>query len=245
MSLAQLKASLVYWRRALDTARYWLKRARKDAVSGAGAATPGVVTAEEAKRIKRWEARVAHCEAMIRRREEQIEAKGGKPKIITSRQLGLTFQNVFGAKGTPTRGTGHYTAGHRSAGPVALAAEMRADHAFHKSKGWGGLSYEVMIADDGTIGFGNPISRKSAAVASTNSNMVNICCPGTTGDRITNGQERSIRWLRANWHTSAVPSAYRLPASMAGLTWKGHHEWPAQSTACPGAMLPDYHRILP
>lgn len=230
MSLAQLKASLALWRRrhAYRQRKLDIAHKRNDTVA-----------------IAKWHKLLVEAGEMIRRREAQIEAKTGRPKIITSRQLGMTFQYVFGAKGPVHRGTGHYTAGHRAKDAAALKAEMLADHAYHKGKGWGGLSYEVMIADDGTIGFGNPVDRKGAAVASQNTGMLNICCPGTTGDKISEGQERSIRWLRANWHTSAVPSAYRAPRPMHELEWRGHREWPLQSTACPGDMLSEYHRILP
>ena len=120
------------------------------------------------------------CKRIANLRKQRAE-RPSAPKFITAAQLGLSFQDVFGAKGTVTRGAGHYTAGNRCPNATKLAAEMRADHNFHKGKGWGGLSYEAMVADDGTIGFGNPMCRKSAAVASTNTGMVNICCPGTTG----------------------------------------------------------------
>lgn len=246
MTKAELKKSLDYWLHELDIARYWLNDARKDAVSGKGAATPGVVTADEAARIKKWQRRVEHCENMIARRRNQLSnatGKVAKPKIITAEAIGLTFQNVFGTKGTIFRGAGHYTAGHRVANATQLIAEARSDHRFHKSKGWGGLSYEVMVADDGTVLLGNPIWRKSAAVALNNTGMVNICCPGTTGDNIAQKQRDSIEWLFDNWHTSAIPAAHRLPKDAGKLTWKGHKEWPQQSTACPGDMLDDYHRI--
>jgi hypothetical protein len=230
MSLARLKTSLALWRR-----RHAYRQRKLDIAHDKN----------DQAAIAKWHALLVEAGKMIRKREAQIEAKTGKPTIITAAQLGLTFQNVFGPKGNVYRGTGHYTAGHRCASADALRAEARSDHAYHKSKGWGGLSYEAMIADDGTIVFGNPMYRKGAAVAVNNTGMVNICCPGTTGDRITNGQERSIQWLRANWHTTAVPSAHRLPKRMADLTWHGHKEWPSQSTACPGDMLSDYHRTLP
>ena len=227
MSRAQLRASLALWRR-----RHKYRQRKLDI---AHAQNDGAA-------IRKWHALLEEAGENIRRRERQLQTK---PKFITAAGLGLTFQDVFGPKGTPFRGTGHYTAGQRVKDAQGLKREMLADHAFHKGKGWGGLSYEVMIADDGTIGFGNPMRRKSAAVASTNSGMVNICCPGTTGDRITEAQERSIRWLRANWHTKAVPSAHRLPRAMHTLQWKGHKEWPSQSTACPGQMLADYKKVLP
>jgi hypothetical protein len=227
VSKAQIRASLALWRRRHAYRQRKLDIAHKK---------------NDAAAIKKWQALLEEAGRNIRRREGQLQAR---PKFVTAASLGLTFQNVFGGKGTVFRGAGHYTAGARCAGAEALKREMRADHAFHKGKGWGGLSYEVMIADDGTIGFGNPMSRKAAAVASNNTGMVGICCPGTTGDRLTVKQEASIRWLRANWHKSVVPSAHRLPRPMHELKWLGHREWPSQSTACPGDMLSEYHRVLP
>ena len=174
---------------------------------------------------------------------KQRRERPTKPKFITAAQLGLTFQYVFGAKGNVVRGAGHYTAGRRVANASELAAEMRSDHRFHKSKGWGGLSYEAMIADDGTIGFGNPMNRKSAAVASANTGMVNICCPGTTGQHMTAAQKKSVRWLLDNWHTAVVPAAHRLPGPARSFGWKGHRFYPGQSTDCPGVMIDDYKEI--
>jgi hypothetical protein len=174
------------------------------------------------------------------RRARARRRRATKPRMLTARQIGLSFQWVFGAKGPVERGTGHYTAGVRASGAQELAREMRSDHAYHASKGWGGLSYEAMVADDGTIGFGNPIGRRGAAVANSNTGMVNICCPGTTGDRMTAAQKASVRWLLANWHTSKVPAEHRLPRPARGVVWRGHKEWPGQATACPGEMLTDY-----
>ena len=230
MNEAQLRASLALWRR-----RHAYRQRKLDIAH----------QQNDAAAVEKWHKLLVEAGENIRRRQAQIAAKTGRPGFVTSAGLGFTFQNVFGAKGTVTRGAGHYTAGARVKGRTELIREMRNDHAFHKGKGWGGISYEVMIADDGTIGFGNPMWRKSAAVASNNTGMVNICCPGTTGDKISVAQKRSIKWLRANWHTSAVPKAYRLPRPMHELTWKGHKEWPQQSTACPGDMLKDYHEVLP
>lgn len=179
-----------------------------------------------------------------RKRAKQRRAGGGKPRLITARAMGLSFQWVFGAKGSPFRGAGHYTAGGRTASASALVAAVRSFHAFHKSKGWGGGSYEAIIADDGTIAFCNPPGRMSAAVAVNNTGMANICCPGTTGDRMTSAQKASARWLLANWHTSKVPAEHRLSKPARAFGWLGHHEYPSQSTACPGQMLSDYREVF-
>jgi hypothetical protein len=191
-----------------------------------------------------WIQRERDAEILVARRRKQLaDAGGSKPPMFTSTSLGLSFQWVWGSKGTPFRVAGHYTAGARSKDMAALKHEMVKDHAFHKGKGWGGVSYECMIADDGTIGLGNPMGRLSAAVASNNTGMVSICCPGTTGDRMTAAQVESAKWYLNNAHTTAVPPAYRSPTDLSKLPLRGHKEYPGQSTACPGDMLPQYHMI--
>lgn len=229
MSLTYLRASLALWSRRLAYRRRQHAKYHD----------PANPHPDRKALAVKWHKSVDEAERNIARREQQIAAKSG-PQIITSAQLGLRFAYVFGEKGSLTRGAWHYTAGARRANAAALAAEMRADHAYHISKGWGGGSYEAMIADDGTIGFLNPVDRKSAGVAGHNTGLVNICCPGTTGDRLTLRQRESVRWLKANWHTTRVPKAYRLPRSAGSLSWRGHHEYPGNPTACPGAMLGDY-----
>lgn len=175
---------------------------------------------------------------------KQRKERPSRPKFITAAQLGLTFQYVFEGKGEVFRGAGHYTGvANRAANATELAAEMRSDHRFHKNKGWGGLAYEAMVADDGTIGFGNPMNRKSAAVLGLNSGMVSICCPGTIGNRMTAAQKKSVKWLMDNWHTNAVPARHRLPKKARSFGWKGHNQYPNQSTSCCDVMVNDYKAI--
>ncbi len=227
MSRTALRVSLALWQRRERAAK---KRHTAAVKRGDKAA------------IKRHGDRLRESRRMVARRRRQLGLD--PPKFITAAQLGLRFQYVFDTKGPIYRGAGHYTAGGRARNATELAAEMRADHRYHASKGWGGLSYEAMVADDGTIGFGNPIDRKSAAVASNNTGMVSICVPGTTGDRMTPACKASIRWLLANWHTSQVPKAHRLPRPARQLDWRGHREFPSQSTPCPGEFLVDYKELF-
>ncbi len=192
-------------------------------------------------RIAKWERKRDQASAYLRRRRGQLKRYGpAKPRIVTAKQAGLSFVNRWGGKGNIYRGAWHYTAGPRAKGATDLLRLGRQYHAYHQSMGWPGLSYEALIADDGTILFANPISIKSAGVASNNSGLVNICCPGTTGDRLTAGQKSSVKWLRSRWHTRDVPSTHRLPRPAADLAWRPHNEFPSQSTACPGAMAHDY-----
>jgi hypothetical protein len=226
MNRAQLKASRALWARR--------ERAYK-------ANHIKAVQRDDKAAIKKWGDKLREARRRVERRDEQLRRLS--PRIITSAQLGLRFQYVWGGAGAIYRGAGHYTAGRRVANATELAREMRGDHAFHLGKGWGGLSYEVMIADDGTIGLGNPVKRKSAAVAGQNSGLVNICCPGTTGDRMTASQRSSVRWYLDNAHTTRVPAAYRLPCKARSLKWLPHKDWPNQSTACPGVMAQDYKEL--
>ncbi len=190
--------------------------------------------AERQKLATKWHKNVDEAEYWVSRRRTELARYDTKPRIVTAKQAGLRFVNRWGGKGKIYRGAWHYTAGPRARGASDLLRLARQYHAYHQSKGWPGLSYEALIADDGTILFANPISIKSAGVASNNSGLVNICCPGTTGDRLTAAQKRSVAWLRDNWHTSKAPSAHRLPRRARDLGWRPHNEYPGQSTACPG-----------
>lgn len=195
------------------------------------------------KLVDKWRGLYVDARKVVDRRTKQIAEVSG-PTIITANQLGLTFQYVWGNKGKPYRAAGHYTAGRRVANAEQLKEEARIDHRLHKDKGWGGLSYEYMIADDGTILCGNPVNRMSAAVAVNNTGMLNVCCPGTTGHRMTKEQKESFKWLRSHAHTKKVPSAHRSPVPLYTLTWKVHKKWPSQATACPGDMTQDYEALF-
>ena len=223
MSGFNLRASLAKWRRREKYRKarhaFWERRGNPVALA-------------------HWSALLRQARAMIERRRAQLSPPA--PAFKTAAQIGLSFTYPWGNKGPVTKGGGHYSAGSRARNLEELERLARGFHEHHKAQGWGGMSYEVLIADDGSMIFGNPMDRKSAAIASMNTGMVSICCPGTTGDRLTAGQKKSIGWLMDNWHTAAVPSRHRLPVRARSIPWRGHREW-NNSTACPGSMLADYH----
>lgn len=235
MNTVQLRASLALHRRRYSAARGALAKARKAAHAGSG-----VVTAAEARKIRQLEGRVRAELLILDRRNQQLLTAGAKPRLVTASALGLSFQWVWGGKGPVVQGAGHYSAGPRAKDAQTLKDEMRKDHAFHAGKGWGGLSYEYMIADDGTLGLGNPVGRKSAAVALHNTGTINVCCPATTGDQPTPAQAATLRWLLANAHTRKLPAAHRAPVDLRTIRWRGHKQFPDQSTACPGNFLTLY-----
>lgn len=180
--------------------------------------------------------------AAKRRARRRRQPRTAKPRIITAAQIGLRFQWVFGATGWLTKFGWHYSAGARARDAAELIAKARSFHAYHGSLGWGGLSYPFLVADDGTLLLGNPVDRKSAQVANENTGMAGCCCPGTTGDRLTPRAQATVAWLEASAHTRQMPKAWRLSRPAGQLDARGHKEFPGQSTACPGDMLPDYRK---
>lgn len=218
MNTSELRASLELWERRERAAHH----------NHLHSAETG-----DHRRERLWIDREREAERMIVRRQGQLEQRG-KPWAPPIVGFHADYQYVFGAKGPVYRAAGHYTAGERCAGARELLAEATADHRYHVGKGWGGLSYEWMIADDGTLLLGNPTGRKSAAVALNNTGMVNVCMPGTTGDRPTAAQQRTLRWLLAHAHTRALPRQHRSPVDLRTIPLRGHRDWPSQSTACPG-----------
>lgn len=226
MSLAQLKASRALWKR-----RENYRKSRHTAAVKVG----------DKARLAKWGRLLREARAMVERRDKQIAARSG-PKVITASQLGLTFQWVFGSVGPLTRTYGHYTAGPRADNAAELVATGRAVHRQHANQGWGGCSYSVMIAMDGTILLMCPAGRKAAGVAGHNTGSVHLNVPGTTGDRMTSAAEKSVAWYVTNAHTRKVPKAYRQPRDLRKLNGRVHKD--DNPTSCPGDMTGSYRRVL-
>lgn len=171
-------------------------------------------------------------------REKEDAPSGKRPRIVTAKEVGISTSSVFGSTGTPTRVTTHYSAGPRARNITEAIRLSREHDRFHRSKGWGGLSYHWMICDTGEILCGRPPGSKGAHVAGTNSNNVGINFFGSTGDRPTQAQIESAKWLLANAHTSAMPAAHRASRDLRKAEIRGHNQWPSQSTGCPGYYTP-------
>lgn len=183
-----------------------------------------------------------------RRNETQVErakarAKedaptGRAPRIVTAREAGIRTSAVFGAVGPETKLTTHYAAGPRARNLSEAISLSRGHDRFHRSKGWGGLSYHYMIPDTGEIVCGRSPSQKGAHVAGQNSNNIGINFFGTTGDRPTRAQIEAAKWLVANAHTERMPRAHRTDRDLRRADIRGHRFWPGQSTGCPGHFTP-------
>lgn len=255
-SIAFLKASEALWKlrhtHRDERVRYWTQeksrryRRWRDLVKtrprgDAHRATAYRDYTDAVAQLKRWAGLRETAARNLRSRRRQLAERAG-PRLITARQLGLTFQDVFGSTGPITRVFGHYTAGPRAKDATDLTRIARQVHAQHRAQGWGGCSYTVMVADDGTIALLNPPTRKAAGVAGHNTGSVHVNCPGTTGDKPTRAQEASMRWYVANAHTRRVPRAHRSPVDLRRAHGLVHSD--RNATECPGDFTPMYRRVL-
>jgi hypothetical protein len=164
------------------------------------------------------------------------------PRIITARSIGLAFQNLFGQLGPEHFVTGHYSAGARARNwreGVARAQSFHVDH--RDNRGWGGIGYHYVIADDGALICARPTILKGAHTGGANSSNIGVNCPGTTGDRPTQPQKTTYQWLLTNAHTNAMPKAHRSDVDLRQAQLRGHKQWPGhESNGCPGLFLPMY-----
>ena len=240
------------WRRTVLSRRRDETRRRQQAINARRRAVDGRGTAEAKlyaelaadadRRLAATRRALAEAEAALAKVRKQIaESADHAPRIITSTQLGLRFQDVFGPRGRIWRWTGHYSAGPRAHTHTEGVARAREFHRAHLAKGWGGCSYDVIVSDDGTLFLMNPIGRKGAHVALNNTGNVGLNCPGNVGDKPTAAGEATIRWYLRNAHTKAIPAPWRSPVPLLGVKASVHKDWMA--TACPGAFEPMYRRV--
>lgn len=166
-----------------------------------------------------------------------------RPRIITAHSMGLAFQQLFGQLGPERHVTGHYSAGARARNAQEGIRRAKDFHAFHKNpkpqgRGWGGLAYHYIIADDGTLICGRPTIMKGAHTGAANSSNIGVNCPGTTGDKPTAAQKTTYQWLLANAHTAAMPKPHRTDVDLRQASLHGHNQWPGHgSNGCPGLFL--------
>lgn len=185
--------------------------------------------------------RTQRMKQLSRARRPKVRAwrLGDGPQIL---RLGRTISNVFGGLGTFYATSGHYTAGPVATSDADGLRLFRAYHEYHRRLGWGGLSYSYVILPTGTLILGHDVRYKAAHVLDHNSGNVGVVVPGTTGDRATAAQQRTLRWLVANAHTSKLPASHRLPRPLTSVevVLRPHQDWPGNSTACPGDFRPFY-----
>ena len=162
----------------------------------------------------------------------------GAPRIITAREMGLSFRMLYGELGREEHVTGHYTAGARASDAEEGVERLRAIHRDHDK--WGGTGYHFCIVDNGTLLCARPTLLKGAHTAYHNTGNIGVVCPGSTGDRPTPQQAATFRWLLANAHTDAMPAPHRTDRDLREAKRWGHKQWADNATSCPGEFLQMY-----
>lgn len=235
MTLAQ---RISYWLRTVVARRRDVVRRRKQAIKAmkryhADKTAANLKSYTDAKRrLAASREALATAEHALKKAQGEQSAK---PRIVRS---GLACRNLFGPLGPETKATTHYAASPRAKNLSEGLKLAQQFHAFHASKGWGGIAYHFLIPDSGEIILGRPVTLKGAHVLNTNSNNVGINFFCTEGDKPTEAQKRSVKWLIANAHTSAMPSTHRTDRDLRHADIRGHKFWPGQSTGCPGNFTP-------
>jgi hypothetical protein len=162
-----------------------------------------------------------------------------RPRIITARSMGLAFK-PYKPLGPALNVTGHYSGGRRAPTWKDGIDRAKSFHRDHAAKGWGGIGYHYLISDDGALICGRPTILKGFHTKKHNSNNIGVNMPATTGDRPTEAQAETFRWLLANAHTGALPAAHRTDRDLRRAKRWGHKKWPDNSTLCPGLFLRMY-----
>lgn len=172
-----------------------------------------------------------------------------QPRIITARELGLSFQDVFGELGPEEFITGHWSAGPVDHGLDDGIRLVRQIHRDHKAKGWGGGGYHYCVLRQQDK-HGRPIilcirptALLGAHVGMHNSRNIGVMFNGRPGmgePSVT--QRRGFLWLIENAHTRKMPAAHRTDLPLTEAKRMGHNDWSGhESNQCPGIFK---HMIL-
>jgi hypothetical protein len=156
------------------------------------------------------------------------------PKIV---DLNLQFRPLS-SNTTLSKTVGHYTAGPVDRDDADCERLCRQYHAAHLANNWAGEGYHYCISRKGTIFLLRPAWAIGAHTLNHNTGSIGVMMNGTTGDKPTRAQARSLRWLLANAHTDKMPSKGRVGNELLGLRMYGHLE--LGPTACPGDFLGMY-----
>lgn len=160
-------------------------------------------------------------------------ATGEAPRIV---RLDAPMTNLFGPLGPLREPVGHYTAGPRDTSDAHALSLLRTYNQQHRNQGWGAIGYHLAIASSGTLILCRPVGWKGAHTAGQNTGRIGIVVMGNVGQRMTAAQKATLRWVRANVHTTAMPASHRAPAKLGRQTV--HRDWNA--TSCAGDYSTDY-----
>lgn len=232
MTTAELEASLAYWRREYSIARGLLAKARRDARAGGDGRTPGVVTASEARHIKKRAKRVDECLWYIERRKDQLASRSG---LTVARAHGFYRTRGYGHMPSLTDVIVHHTAGPRPASMRETVALIRAYDAMHSRLYGGGIGYHELIDPQGRVYPTRAATAVGAHTARANTGRYGIAFLDNFDERKpTRAQLDTLHKRLRDRPPGGLPDLRGLPVS-------GHRDWahlsPYNRTACPGAHL--------
>lgn len=170
-----------------------------------------------------------------KRRAAERKKRHASPKVV---KLSVPMEKRFGDRGGWQGLVCHYTAGPRDTSDPHGISLLRGYNLQHRAAGWGAIGYGAAILSSGTIVLLRPAGWKGAHVAGHNTGKIGIVVLGGPGQRMTEAQEASLRWLLANGHTAAMPASHRWPAPPPRV-WM-HKD--LNATTCPGDYAIDYRK---
>lgn len=189
---------------------------------------------EATKEVRRLRPRRKRATEAIGRFEDRLENLV-KPKVIV---LDLEFRAGMAGQGTITATIGHHTGGPTDDDLEDALRLWRQYHAQHLAQGWNGEGYHYGITRGGVIVILRPVGFAGAHTLNANTGHPGIVCHGTTGDKPTLNQRRSLRYLLKYAHTDRFPARGRASRRLLDVPCTGHNDWNA--TACPATHKPMY-----
>ena len=169
--------------------------------------------------------------------------------IITARELGLSFQNLFGELGPERFVTGHWTAGPIDDSLQHGIQLCKSYHASHRAKGWGGIGYHYSILRHTHRGKPvilclRPTVLKGAHVGMHNTSNIGVMFHGGAPGEIIRPsitQRQAFEWLLDHAHLRVMPRAHRTDRNLSNAQRLGHNDWQGhESNQCPG----NYKRLI-
>jgi hypothetical protein len=144
--------------------------------------------------------------------------------------------------GRAERISGHYSASLQDRSTRDARSKVEGLAAYHEGK-WGDwLEYHAVITISGDIIWNRPSRLMGYGVGGHNTGTLHVLMLGTTGDRPSVEQAKTLRWLLENWHTDRVPAEFRTPRDVSGLPVIPHTDFSGWggNTLCPGLFAPVY-----
>ena len=185
------------------------------------------------RNIRRRKRRLSSLRENITKASRRLRNLLLRPRII---DLNLAFRPMS-VQGSVDKVIGHYTAGPQDENTKDAIRLCKIYHQAHLNQGWSGEAYMVNFTVDGDILLLRPAQWVGAHTLGYNTGSYGIMCHGTTGDKPTKAQKRTIRWWAKNGHKNAMKSG-KTAFPPKDVRWYGHNDF--NPTSCPGSFKDTY-----